>query len=100
MRTITISLRLTVIFRFCALEFSVFRIDFSCDSTMAHHVERDLQGASHLANQARGEVVEARELQKTSHVLRVCVLLGMIIIIIFLLFIFFESDLCYSLSIC
>uniref|UniRef100_A0A1I7T781 t-SNARE coiled-coil homology domain-containing protein n=1 Tax=Caenorhabditis tropicalis TaxID=1561998 RepID=A0A1I7T781_9PELO len=67
---------------------------------MPHHVERDLHGASDFAEKARQYVKEARDNQRQSRVLKVCILIALIVLIMVLILVFLDSEACTSMSIC
>ncbi|CAS00011.1 Protein CBG27733 [Caenorhabditis briggsae] len=67
---------------------------------MSHRVEINLNTASDRTEQARADVVEAHKLQKRAQALKVIILVGTILILLFLLYALLEYDMCQFLSFC
>lgn len=66
---------------------------------MVDHIENSVQNATEYAERARGNVEEARTLQKRARKMKVCIIIGAIIAVLILL-IFFQAAVCHFTPIC
>uniref|UniRef100_A0A8R1HRX7 t-SNARE coiled-coil homology domain-containing protein n=1 Tax=Caenorhabditis japonica TaxID=281687 RepID=A0A8R1HRX7_CAEJA len=66
---------------------------------MMDHIETNVESAKGYAHQARGNVEEARRLQKRARKMKVCIIIATIIIVLILL-VFFQAAVCHFTPIC
>ncbi|PIC18388.1 hypothetical protein B9Z55_024299 [Caenorhabditis nigoni] len=78
----------------------VFSLYFLRVVEMSHRVEINLNSATDRAEQARADVAEAHKLQQRAQALKVIILVGTMLIILFLLYALLEYDMCQFLSFC
>lgn len=66
---------------------------------MVDRIENSVQNAVEYSQRARGNVEEARRLQKRARKMKVCIIIASIIIILILL-VFFQAAVCHFTPIC
>lgn len=66
---------------------------------MVDHIQSSVENATEYAKRARGNVEEARTLQKRARKMKVCIIIGCIIAVLVLL-VFFQAAVCHFTPIC